>query len=122
MSENQLVIQEIGGVTVANFGGSSILDGTTVDALGRQLFDLIDNQARRKVLLDFTRVKFLSSSMLGVLIRMQKRAGAIGGRVAILGMKPDLHRVFKISRLDKLFDFYDDEDDAFHSFGAFSGS
>ena len=55
--------------------------------------------------------------MLGVLIRMQKRAGAIKGRVAILGLQPDLYKVFKITRLDKLFDFYDKEDDAMKSFG-----
>ncbi len=119
MAEAQLVVQEISGVTVANLASASILDGSAVDAIGKQLFDLVDNQARRKILLDFSRVKFLSSSMLGVLIRMQKQAQAIKGRVAILGLRPDLHKVFKITRLDRLFDFYEKEDDAMRSFGVF---
>ena len=119
MAEAQLVVQEISGVTVVHLGSASILDGAAVDAIGKELFELIDSQARRKVLLDFSSVKFLSSSMLGVLIRMQKRAEAINGRVAILGLQPDLHKVFKITRLDKLFDFYDKEDEAMRSFGVF---
>jgi anti-sigma B factor antagonist len=119
MAETQLIVQEYSGVTVANFSGASILDGATVDALGKRLFDLVDNQARRKILLDFTQVKFLSSSMLGVLIRLKKRADAIKGRVVIVGLKPDLHKVFKITRLDKLFEFYDQEDDAMQALGAF---
>ncbi len=119
MAEAQIVVQDISGVTIANLGSASILDGAAVDAIGRQLFELVDGQAKRKIMLDFTRIRFLSSSMLGVMISMQKRAQAIKGRVAILGLKPDLHKVFKITRLDKLFDFYDKEDDAMKSFGVF---
>ncbi len=118
MAETELIVQEYSGVTVANFSGSSILDGATVDALGKRLFDLVDNQARRKILLDFSQVKFFSSSMLGVLIRLKKRADAIKGRLVIVGLKPDLHKVFKITRLDKLFEFYDQEDDAMQALGA----
>jgi anti-anti-sigma factor len=116
MAEVQLVVQSIGGVVVANLGGSSILDGATVDALGRRLFDLVENQAQRKILLDFSQVKFLSSSMLGVLVRLQKRARAINGRVAICGLRPELHKIFKITRLETLFDFYDNEQDGLNSF------
>jgi len=119
MAESQIVVQDISGVTVVNLGSASILDGSAVDAIGKQLYELIDAQAKRQVLLDFTAVRFLSSSMLGVLIQMQKRAQAIKGRVAILGLQPDLHKVFKITRLDKLFDFYAKEDEAMKSFGVF---
>lgn len=114
----QLVVQNIGDVVVVNFGDTAILDGLTIDAITRSLLDLVDNQARRKILLDFSRVRFLSSSMLGVLIRLQKRIGAINGRLAILGLRPELHKVFKITRLDKLFNFYNDEQDALNSFNA----
>ena len=116
MAEVQLVVQTIGGVVVANLGGSSILDAGTIDALGRKLFELVDSQAQRKILLNFSQVKFLSSSMLGVLVRLQKRAQAINGRVAIYGLRPELHKVFKITRLETLFDFYDNEQDGVNSF------
>ena len=56
MAEAQLVVQEISGVTVANLSSASILDGAAVDAIAKKLFDLVETQARRKILLDFTRV------------------------------------------------------------------
>lgn len=120
MGEADLIVQNISGVTVANLGGSSILDGQTIESLSRKLFDLVDNQAHRKILLDFSQVKFLSSMMLGVLIRLQKRAAGINGRIAIYGLRPDLMKIFQITRLDKLFDFYDDEEKALNSFGVFT--
>ena len=116
MAEAGLIVQEIGGVTVINFAGSSILDESTVQSLSRRLYDLAENQDRRKILLDFTPVRSLSSSMLGVLIRLRKRTDSVGGRVAIYGLRPELRRVFKITRLHKLFDFYDDDDEALRSF------
>jgi anti-sigma B factor antagonist len=119
MTEVQLVVQNIGGVVVVNLGSSSILDGGVVEALGRKLFELVDEQAHRKILLDFSQVKFLSSAMLGVLIRLQKRVHAIKGRLAIYGLRPELHKVFRITRLEQLFNFYDNEQDALSSFGTF---
>jgi anti-sigma B factor antagonist len=119
MTEVRLVVQKIGGVVVVTLGGSSILEAAAIDALGRRLFELVDEQAHRKILLDFTQVKFLSSTMLGVLIRLQKRLQAINGRLAIYGLRPELHKVFKITRLEKLFNFYDNEQDALNSFGTY---
>jgi len=120
MSELQLVVQNLGDVVVVNLSGPTILDGSTVDALGEELFKLVDEQARRKILLDFTRVKFLSSAILGVLIRLQKRVASIKGRMALLGLRPDLHKVFKISKLDRLFEFFDNEQDALNSFDVYT--
>lgn len=120
MTETQLVVQNIGGVVVANFKDTSILDTQAIEAVGLQLYELVDNQAHRKILLDFTRVRFLSSSMLGVLISLQKKARAIKGQVAICGLRADLKKPFTITHLDKLFKFYDEEEDALNDFGVYT--
>ena len=119
MAEVQLVVQKMGDVVVANLGGSTILDQTTIDALGRRLFELVEKQAQRKILLDFSQVRFFSSMMLGVLIRLRKRADAINGRVVICGLRPELHKVFRIARLEQLFDFYGTEEAALNSFDVY---
>ena len=120
MAEAQLVVQNIGGVMVADFTDASILDAQAIEAIGRQLYELVDDQARRKILLDFSRVRFLSSSLLGVLISLQKKSQAIKGQVAICSLRPDLKKPFKITHLDKLFKFYDEEEDALNSFGVYT--
>ena len=120
MTESQLVVQNIGGVVVANFTDASILDAQAIESIGQQLYELVDEKAQRKILLDFSRVRFLSSSMLGVLISLQKKAQAIKGQVAICSLIPDLKKPFKITHLDKLFKFYDDEEEALNSFGVYT--
>jgi len=119
MKDLQLLVQTIGDVTIVDLGSSSILDGIAIEALGRRLFELVDEQARRKIILDFSQVKLLSSMMLGVLVRLQKRADGIRGRVVLCGLRPELMRVFKITQLHKLFQFYKDENEALNSFDVY---
>ena len=118
MAEAKLLIQTIAGVTIVDFSGSTMLDGATIEGVGEQLYELVDQQARRKIVLGFSPVRFLSSTMLGVLIALRKKSEAIKGRLAIAGLRPELRRVFKISRIEKLFDFYDDQQAATDSFSS----
>jgi anti-anti-sigma factor len=50
--------------------------------------------------------------MLGVLISLQKRARLIGGRVVLCAMRPDLMKVFQITKLDKILEFAPSEREA----------
>ena len=120
MAETQLVVQNISGVVVANFTEASILDAQGIEAIGRQLYELVDDQAQRKILLDFSRVRFLSSSMLGVLISLQKKSQAIKGQVAICGLRGDLKKPFEITHLDKLFKFHKNEEAGLNSFSVYT--
>ncbi len=117
MASSGLVISKMLGVTVVNFRSSSILDGVAVEAIGKELYPLVDEQACRKIILDVGAVQFLSSSMIGVLILLHKKSQAIKGRVVICGLKPKLKDIFKVMRLDKVLDFADTEKDALQLLG-----
>ena len=119
MAEAQLVVQTLGDVVVVDLGSTTVLDAPTIEAVGKRLYELVDKQAQRKIILDFSQVRFLSSMILGVLIRLRKRAEAIHGRVVICGLRPELHKVFKISKLDRLFEFYSNEEEALKSFDVY---
>jgi len=121
MSESGLVVSQVLGVTVASLRKSSILDAAAVESIGRELYALIDAQARRKVVLDLRMVQFLSSTMLGVLVNAHKKAQAIKGRFIICGLREKLFEVFKITRLDKILEFADSEEEAIGRFDARSG-
>lgn len=112
-----LLIHQIKDVTVVNFQDTAILDAMVVEQIGKQLDELVENQACRKLLLDFEKVKLLSSSALGILVTLQKKARQIKGRVIICSLKPELRKVFKITSLDKLFEFFDSESEGLDSFG-----
>lgn len=113
----RLLIQPIRDVTVVNFQDASILDTAVVDEIGRALYELVDAQARRKLILDFTNVRFLSSSALGVLITLKKKSSAIKGDVVLCSMRPELKKVFEITNLNKMFKFCDNENKALGHFG-----
>jgi anti-sigma B factor antagonist len=99
-------------VTVVNFADTSIMDTQQVQLLGQELYDLVDKQARRKIILDFDKIRFLSSSALSVLITLRKKADAIKARVVICSLRDELRKVFKITNLEKMFDFCDNEEQA----------
>ena len=115
MAAGNLVISDIQGVTVVNFRNSSILDSVVVESIGNELYALVDEQARRKIVLDFSAVRFLSSQMLGALIALQKKSSEIKGKLVICGLRPNLFKVFGIMKLDKLLSFAKDEEAALNS-------
>ena len=114
--EGKLMVQTVQGITLVIFQDESILDPLQVQDIGEQLHRLIEEEDRQRLILDFQKVKILSSQMLGVLIGLLKRIRGDRGRIVICGMKPDLHKVFKITNLDKLFNFYAAEGQALRSF------
>jgi anti-anti-sigma factor len=119
MMSSELVITKVADATIADFRNAAVLDGETVERIGNALYKLVDGQAQRKIVLDFTNVRFLSSTMLGVVIALHKKAAAIKGKVVICGLKPDLYKVFKIMKLDKLLKFAPDEHDALEMLDVF---
>lgn len=117
----RLLIHPFRDVTVVNFQDASILDTVQVEQIGEELYGLVDAKNRKKLILDFTKVQFLSSSALGVLITLKKKCSAIKGEVVICGMRKELKKVFEITNLQKLFTFTDDEEKALARFGVTSG-
>jgi anti-sigma B factor antagonist len=77
--------------------------------MGQELFQLVEEQKRSKILLNFTSVDFLSSAALGKLITLDKKVKAHGGMLKLSNIQPDIYEVFAITKLNKLFDIRDDE-------------
>ena len=44
-----------------------------------------------------------------------------GGRIVITSLRPELQKVFTIAKIEKLFEFYDDEEPGLNSFGVYTG-
>ena len=53
-----------------------ILDETKLEQLGRDLMEMLNKTTEERVILDFRNVKFMSSSMLGKLVQVHKKAGS----------------------------------------------
>ena len=105
----RLEVAEVGDVTVVRFVDRKILDESNIQDMGQELFQLVEEQKRGKILLNFTSVDFLSSAALGKLITLDKKVKAHGGKLKLSNIQPDIYEVFAITKLNKLFDIRDDE-------------
>jgi anti-sigma B factor antagonist len=112
----RLEVEDIGDVTVVNFVDRRILDEQNIQTIGEQLFSLVDEVGRRKLLLNFGNVEFLSSAALGKLIALHKKLQAVGGRLILCNIDPEIYEVFEITRLDKFFNIQKEEQAALQAF------
>ena len=112
----RLVVDDVGDITVVNFVDKKILDEQNIQVIGEQLFSLVDELGRRKVLLNFKHVEFLSSAALGKLITMNRKLQSAGGKLVLCDIDPQIYEVFEITKLNKLFTIHKGEQDALNAF------
>jgi len=115
VSRGQKVAVEItsqDNVTVVRFEAASISDVEAVTAASSQIRSFIDQNHPDELIFDFEGVKFFSSQVLGLLLDIRAKLQPYNGKVVISAINPQLHRVFKITNLDKIFDFFPDKESA----------
>jgi anti-sigma B factor antagonist len=104
--------------TITTFTGESILEEKDIQALRESIMSVIEQTERINLILDFCNVRFLSSSVLGLLIRISKKIYERDGQLRLCNINPKIYEAFKITRLTKIFDIYKDTEDAVESLPA----
>lgn len=112
----RITTNEIDGVTVVGFVDRKILEAANIQELGEELNGLVEGGNNRNLLLDFSKVEFLSSAALNKLIILDKKVKSHSGKLKLCNLKPEIQEVFVITRLNQLFDIKDNEKDAIESF------
>ncbi len=106
------------GIFVVTFNQPSIHGPAQVETIAETLRSFIQDRGPDHLIVDFADVVFFSSQMLGLLVDLWRRMKAVGGKLVISGINPQLNRVFRITHLDKIFEFYDDTQAAVAAIGA----
>lgn len=116
MSDRRRIdVSQVGEVTMVRFIDRKIED-PNVHELGTELFDLVEKENRRSVVLNFTHVEFLSSAALGKLLTLDRRVKACKGQLKLCCIRPEILEVFHITKLNKVFDIRPDEPSAVAAF------
>lgn len=108
--------QNKGEVLVIGFTDTKILDSQRIDQVGKELQDSIPQAVEKKLLLNFAGVSFMSSAMITKLVMLNKTCKAQSISLKFCEVSPNVLEVFKITKLNKLFDIQDTEDKAIASF------
>ena len=97
---------------VVAFKSPSISDADGITNASNRIKKFIDKNQPKKLIIDFKGVKFFSSQVLGLLLDIRAKLERYEGEVVISAINPQLHRVFKITNLDKVFKFFPDKESA----------
>jgi len=92
--------------TIVSFTDEKILEEKDINSLQESIMSVIEQTERINLILDFSNVRFLSSAVLGLLIRTSKRIYEHDGRLRLCNIDPKIYEIFKITRLTKTFDIY----------------
>ena len=112
-----LTLTDAGEVLVVSFRQASILDQVVIDQIGKEFEQAgLEAASNRKLLLDFQTVEFMSSAMLGKIVQLHKRCKADKVKLKLCGISKNPLEVFKITRLDKLFEIHKDAPAALPTF------
>ena len=97
------ITQQIEKFTVVEFKVDSLMDPLLLEKTGAALYRLIDEEDRRRIILDFTTVQFVSSQAIGIVMAMRKRLLALkGSRLILCGLSDKLQQLIKLTGLEKL--------------------
>ena len=109
-SRRWLQIEPVGDVAVVTFTQSDILDLETIRILGEQLLDLADDG--RQVVLNFCRVRRLSTALVGKVVALNQRLKALGGQLTLCQVAPHLHEALDLLQLPRLVPTFREEREA----------
>ncbi len=112
MSCEFLMVQTYDGIVLARPEKDRLLDAPAIASLSDALTALIDRHPKISLVLDLGAVQSLSSAMLGKLVALHKLVKVAKGRVAIAGVKASIMPLFTVTRLDKLFEFHAEAEQA----------
>ncbi len=112
-----LRIRRADAVSVVEFADRKILEELSIQEIGEELYRLVESEPGIRLLLNFKNVDHLSSAALGMLITLSKRVKEHSGELKLSDINQQIFEVFRITRLNRVFDIYDTAEQALAAFG-----
>ena len=110
----QLSTREDGRVTVVTVGGDLVIGDP--EATFKTTVTRLIEEGHVNLLIDLKDVGFLDSSGLGALVRAMTISQKEGGQTKLLRVGPQVRKLLEMTKLDSVFETYDDPDRALASF------
>lgn len=106
-----------GTITKARLTTRTLVDDRIVGAVGDELYRLGATPGAR-LLIDFSGVTRVASSMLAKVVELDRRLKAAGGRLVLCGLDPDVYDLFEVTRLNRIISIFPSETEALRQLGA----
>lgn len=101
---------ENGTIGVIEVKGS-LVGGDETDELRRHISDFVQ-QGNKKLVIDLSKVTYLNSTAIGVLVSTHTSYSRIGGRLVLCGINKNINNIFVITKLTMVFQVHDTQEEA----------
>ena len=101
------------GITIFNIDGDIDINSSP-DM--REAFEDIANTKTMRIVVNLSGVSYVDSSGLATLVEMLKKTRTYGGKLRLGNLAPKVKSLFEITKLEKLFDIFDTEEEAIVNF------
>jgi anti-anti-sigma factor len=112
MSSDNCAIESVfkDNTLIVRFRDAKILDEPKVREISKALTACLARVKNKKMLLNFDGVRFMSSDMISRLVLFNKKCRVYSVDLQLCNVPQNVLEVFRITRLDQIFRFYDGQD------------
>jgi anti-anti-sigma factor len=108
--------EDFGHVTVLRVKEPMLYGDAATEALFQKGYAVVEEDGRANLVLDLSEVVFLSSSALGGLVTLRRKAQRAGGRLVLCKVSHTLQDLLRLTHLADILLVYADEREAAASF------
>jgi anti-sigma B factor antagonist len=109
----QIAARALQGSTILDLSGDIDLANSPV--MRKALLGEIKEKRTPKVFLNLKNVRYMDSSGIASLVEGLKASRDLGSRLILFGLNKTVREVMQLSRLQKIFEIYEDEEQALAS-------
>ncbi|MCR4418230.1 MAG: STAS domain-containing protein [Ignavibacteria bacterium] len=114
-NNNVITIEKSERYCIVKISGEIVSLSTSIK-LKEILKELIDVEKFYQILLDLSDLKFIESSLIGVIVETYRSLIMINGKMNLVVKSQSVYERFEVSQLDKLLRIYNNIDEAKKSF------
>jgi len=109
-------------VAVVTFDRRTYADRNAVTNMFKEICDRVKAGEFSNVVLNGAHLEYVSSATLGKLMTLSRLVTEAGGSLKLCSLEPQFHDVLRTTRLNEVFEIYDDEQTALASFKEQAGT
>ena len=109
----QIRVEDKGGIKVCSAEGDIDINSSPQM---KKAFDKLIQAKSEKMVINLQKVGYVDSSGLATLVEILKNVKGFGGKLKLCNLSSKVKSLFEITKLEKLFDIKDSEEEAIKTF------
>lgn len=109
-----LGVEEVFGGSIVVRVNAEALDVKTSRDFRQQVDDTL--KRKQQIVLDLSKMAFVDSSGLNVLISCQRQINAAGGEMKLCALSPQVRALFQLMQMHRVFSIYNTPEEALRAF------